>query len=70
MLSIKVWLRRPQCVAGLTSRVCGVSRYGLDDPSVLQVVQDEYAKYSRYGLDDPSVLQVVQDEYAKYQGMA
>ena len=45
MLSIKVWLRRPQCVAGLASRVCGVSRYGLDDPSVLQVVQDEYAKY-------------------------
>ena len=42
----------------------------VDDPSVLQVIQDEYAELSRYGLDDPSVLQVVQDEYAKYQGMA
>ena len=45
MLSIKVWLRRPQCVAGLTRRVHLVSRYGLDDPSVLQVVEDEYAEY-------------------------
>ena len=70
MLRIKVWLRRPQCVAGLASRVCGVSRYGLDDPSVLQVVQDEYARYQGMALDDPSVLQVVQYVYAKYQGMA
>ena len=45
MLSINVWLRRPQCVAGSTRRVCQVSRYGLDDPSLLQVLQDEYAAY-------------------------
>ena len=57
MLSIKVWLRRPQCVAGLTRRV-------QDEYAGLKY------QVSRYGLDDPSVLQVLQDEYAEYQGMA
>ena len=70
MLSIKVWLRRPQCVAGLTRRVCQVSRYGLNDPQSVAGSTRRVCGVSRYGLDDPSVLQVVQDEYAKYQGVA
>ena len=63
MLSIKVWLRRPQCVAG--SLQDEYAKYQGMTPVCLA-----YETSMQYQGVAPQCVAVVQDEYAKYQGMA